>query len=262
MKLRFLVAALSLLTINSSFACYSDRDLTVCPGDTAVVNNYLTKIVGVNPRTQQVSARYASGTITTANIANITLGKGCAGSACVGNRAVANNYLTTIVGVNKLTNKVSAQYASGTITTLTADQVGIGQGCLKGYCVGDKAVANNYLTRIVGINRIQKTISAQYASGTITTLPVVNASIGKGCIDGVCVGDQAVVNNYNVRIVGVNPFYKKVSAQYASGTITTVDINNVFVSNYCLDYDSNSRVRNISNPIDFEIRFNISIKIK
>lgn len=262
MKTKLFALIFSFAALNNAYACYSNSDLTICPGNKAVMDSYPGKVIGVNPRTGKVSMQLDSGYIRTYNATDITVGKGCFKDACVGKTATMDSYPGKIIGVNAITEKVSIRLDSGYVRTYTYKDITIGNLCLKGLCTGDSAVMDSYPGVITGVNRSTGKVTLRLDSGYVRTYGMKSITVGKGCLEGVCVGDKAVMDSYAGTIIGIGPFTRKVSMRLNSGYIRTYNLNDITVSSYCLDYDMNHEARNVSNEIDFELTFKVSVKIK
>ena len=178
---------------------------------------------------------------------------------CPGDRVVAKNYQTGLswpgqaIAVNPYHNQVSVRHDDGDLATWNVSDVAVGVGCIQGYCVGDRAVGTNHQIReswggrIVGVNPFRQEIAIYQDDGDTVVWAIESVSLGLGCIEGYCVGDQVVATNYNTnmsyegKIVGVNPFRREVAIYHTDGDLVAWNIENVSNSRYCADYGAEVR---------------------
>jgi hypothetical protein len=269
-----ILALLSILSLNTAFACYSDRGFSVCPGDFATAGNTFTRgatVLSVNSRTGQVGLRSInSGSITSLSVKEIQIGKGCIGKVCVGNFATVGNEYTRgakIVAVNPFTGMIGLQSInSGSISAQPISKVQGEKGCLEGVCVGNFATAGNTFTRgakVVSINSNTKMIGLQSInSGNMSALPINNIQGAKGCVEGICTGDfvtagstltrggKVVAVNYRTRMIGVQ--------SRNSGNMLAFPTSELQVATQCIEFGNRERDIEFFIP---KIKVDISIQI-
>ncbi|WPU66840.1 hypothetical protein [Peredibacter starrii] len=189
---------------------------------------------------------------------------------CPGDMAVVDYADGKVVGVNPAKKQVSVNFNYGTtnvrgIDTYNIDKVTVKKGCYLSYCVGDSAVVDHADGKVVGINPETQKISVQFDYGVsgvrgIGTYDISRVSIGKGCLNGYCVGDMAVVEYADGEIIGINPWANKISINFNQGStavrgVDTYNIARVSVSSLCAEIDGDNSLRSTKDHTEFVINF-------
>lgn len=245
-----ILKSLSILTLLSaslsSFACLNDGPATICPGDPVVVDYLQGTVQGINPIRNQASVRFTNGAINTYSISRISLGKGCIDSVCVGDPATVDYLSGTVIALNQTNRKASIRFNNGAINTYGLSRVTVGKDCLQGYCVGDAATVDYLSGQIVGLNQGTMKVSVRFSNGATNTYSITRVSIGKGCILGYCVGDNATVDWLGGKIVAVNPQREQASIRFTNGQTNTYSLSRISTDGFCAEYGSHDRKRYIS----------------
>ena len=269
-----ILAILSILSLNTAFACYSDRNFSVCPGDFVTSGEYFSKgatVLSTNSRTGQIGLKSInSGNISSLSINQIQVGKGCIGAVCVGNFATAGEYYSKgakVVAVNPFTGMVGLQsIKSGTMSALPIKSIQAEKGCLEGVCVGNIATAGEYFAKgakVISINSSTRMIGLQSINaGTMSALPINSIQGAKGCVEGICTGDfvtagsslakggKVVSVNHHTRMIGI----KSIN----SGSMQALPTSALQVSTQCIDFGNSERDVEFFIPT---IKIGISIEI-
>ncbi|QDK40921.1 hypothetical protein DOM21_05505 [Bacteriovorax stolpii] len=232
-----------------------DSIFSICSGDRASVNQRTGTVIGVNPRKKQVTIRFESGSVETVGIEYVTVNKGCYLKYCADDSGAVMQRAGVIIGVNPVTKMISLRYNSGVIETVSAQHVSVGKGCLRGYCVGERAAINTRVGRIIGVNPIKYYISVMLDSGVIESVSQEYVAVGKGCLSGYCVGDRGAVGSRAGKIVGVNPLKNEIALTFDSGVSESVHIDNVSVNSLCYQYSANDYRRDVETLEQFTETF-------
>lgn len=159
----------------------------------------------------------------------------------------------SVIGVNPVQRKVSVRddLNGSTVYNYQINQVAIGTGCFENYCVGDKVFGNDFIRgdgRIVGVNPYTRSVVVRdnLNGSTLYNYKIDQIGVGFGCLDGFCVGDTVIADDFvrgSGTVVGVNPFSRRLFVrdnlngstlyQYTSDRLTT--------SAYCAEYGNYSR---------------------
>lgn len=109
------------------------------------------------------------------------------------------------------------------------------------FCVGDKAQAEGHDGTIIGVSKSK--VSIDFTGGStkaqgIKTFDFKQVTLGKGCMEEVCVGEKGVGGNLEGEIVGVSANqvsinHKKAAEKYSN--IKTYSLNDVLVRKGCVE---------------------------
>lgn len=257
----------------SAMACVSmGSNNRVCPGDRAIVQNAVGKVIGVNPMQRKVSIDF-SGEISghvgvgTYDLSDITVGKGCIQRFCVNHTAIVENASGTIIGVNPLTQKITINFTGGRsghigIETYDADRVIQAAGCFKYFCVGRTASVENASGTIIAISPRDNKVWIDFNGGIsghvgIESYTSDRVTVAKGCVFGYCVGDTAIVENAVGTIIGINPESKIATINFTGGRtghvgLATYSLERISIGEICIDFSDDQRS---STPADYDYYF-------
>jgi preprotein translocase subunit YajC len=171
MKLIAQFGLISFLTLSaaSALACPHSRQEFICPGDTVVDSSgYQGRVAAVNPFQKTAAVNYGGSTNENHEYANLALGVGCIDGVCVGDRVVdSSGYAGHVVGVNPYNDTLAINYGGSTSELHEVNDVALGQGCILGYCVGDKVVdSSGYSGEIIAVNFATGTAAVNYGGST------------------------------------------------------------------------------------------------
>lgn len=102
-------------------------------------------------------------------------------------------------------------------------------------CPGDPVVDQyNRPGQATAMNPFQKTVAYRLGSGSIASTDISNMSLGVGCLEAFCVGDQ-VVDQYNRPgiVVAVNPYQSSIAYRLGSGSIASTALENMLIGMGC-----------------------------
>lgn len=257
----------------SAMACVSmGSNNRVCPGDRAMVQNAVGKVIGVNPMQRKVSIDFTgeisghSG-VGTYDLNDITVGKGCVQRYCVNQAAIVENAHGTIIGVNPLTQKITINFTGGRsghvgIDTYNLERVLRANGCYKYFCVGRMASVENASGKIIGFNAKADEVIIDFTGGLsghsgIQSYKSERVTVGKGCVYGYCVGDTAIVENAVGTIIGLNPESKIATINFTGGRtghvgLGTYSLERISIGEICIDFSDDQRS---STPADYDNYF-------
>jgi len=185
---------------------------------------------------------------------------------CPGDRVVSpSNNTGTVIGINTYQGMVSVNldYYSDNYSYKIEDLF-IGFGCMHLVCVGDRVVSpSNNPGQVIGINPYNQTVSIDldyYSDHYSYRLEEI--FLGYGCVEGICVKDHIISpSNNEGTVIGINPYYGTVSVDLNSySDHYNYSISNIYLTNECLDYGPDYRLRSKRiNPVLHRI-FDFNLK--
>jgi hypothetical protein len=168
-------------------------------------------------------------------------------SVCPGDFATAGDYFSrgaTVLSVNSRTGQVGLKsISSGSIMSMSVNDIQIGKGCLRKVCVGHFSTAGTQYTRgatVVALNPLTGMVGLKSInSGSISALPVNEIQAEKGCIEGVCVGNTATAGNYfsrGAKVVSINTKTRMIGLKSINaGTMSALPLNQIQGANGCVE---------------------------
>jgi hypothetical protein len=167
---------------------------------------------------------------------------------CTGDHVVTpDNYRGVVIGINPYKKTLSVKYDGySTISSFGVRELALGLGCVHNVCVGDRVVTpDNYVASVIGVNPYNNNAAVHYDGySTITSVNVAKLKT-QGCLMGVCTGDSVITpDNYQGKVLGIDRWNGLVSVKYDGySTISSFDIENISVTNYCTTYGDRDRQR-------------------
>lgn len=152
----------------------------------------------------------------------------------------------TVKAINPFKHTVSMyEPAYGRNYEYSIEQVALGVGCLEGYCVGDSVVDSGGTSgKIVAVNPYNRQIAMyEPAYGRNYLYSIDQVSLGLGCMEGYCVGDQVVDSGgTNGTIVGINRANGQAAVYEPSyGRNYVYGIRTLGSTNFCTTYGDMER---------------------
>ena len=269
-KIMTLKRVLILISIFSSFQVFSKECLTykklkICVGDRASANNGDGDIIGISDN--QISIDFTNGSTKNKGVKTFKIDQvflnGCLEGICTNKMGVGLNDAGEIVGVNPTLKKIAIKltFKNGIyseIKKFNFNDVTIKEGCLGPYCIGDLVTYKNFDGVINGVNLKAKKISINFSGGSskytgIGTYDLEMVGIGKGCYQGLCVGDQVNCRELQGNLISLNPYLGLAYVQ--NKNIQFDKIKNLTVKSLNETIKKDSTLRKISTLLDFKRSF-------
>lgn len=187
---------------------------------------------------------------------------------CPGDSVVSPTNITgQVIGVNAYEQRVSVDldfYSNN--ASYSIRDVFAGFGCMHSVCVGDRVVSPTNITgTVIGLNPYSRQVSVDldfYSNNASYDLDSI--FLTSGCVQGVCVNDHVVTpNNIEGIVIGVNRYHRTVSVdlEYYSNN-QSYHVEDIFVTNECLDYGPDYRSRNSGRQWPVPVNFDFSLTRK
>jgi hypothetical protein len=261
---------LILISIFSSFQvfskeCLTHKNLKICVGDRASANNSDGEIIGISEN--QISLDFTNSSTKNKGVKTFKIDhvffNGCLEGICSNKMGVGLNDDGEIIGVNPTLNKIAIKLASkkrnySEIKNFNFKDVTIKEGCLGPYCFGDLVTYKHFDGVINGVNLKAKKISINFSGGSskysgIGTYDLEMLGIGKGCYQGLCVGDLVICRELQGNLISLNPY---LGLAYVQNKIIQFDlIKNITVKSLNQSINKDSLLRTISSLDAFNKSF-------
>ncbi|CBW26370.1 putative exported protein [Halobacteriovorax marinus SJ] len=157
-----------------------------------------------------------------------------------------------VKAINPHTQKMTVKSNNtGDTFRFRANEVSLALGCLENVCVGDKIYPDSWdhsrggVVKAINPHTKKMTVKSNNTGDTFRFFEE-EVSIGRGCIEGICVEDTVLPDSWNHTrggvVKAVNPYTKKI-------TVKSNNTGNTFrftayvlaVLDECLDYDNSQR---------------------
>lgn len=270
LKRMTLKRVLILILLISSFQvfskeCLTHQNLKICVGDRAAADNGDGEIIGLSEN--QISLDFTNSSTKNSGVKTFKIDQvflnGCLEGICTNKIGVGLNDEGEIIGVNPILKKVAIKLALkkgiySVIKYFDFKDVTMKEGCLGPYCIGDLATYKNFDGVINGINLKAKKISLNFSGGSskytgIGTYDVEMVGIGKGCYQGLCIGDLVVCRELEGNLISLNPYLGLAYVQ--NKTVQFDFIKNITVKTLNQNIKKDSTLRTITTLIDFRKSF-------
>jgi hypothetical protein len=246
--------AVSLVMSANALACETGL---ICPGATVYPDDYsagFAQVIAINPSTGQITVKgnYSS-SYGRYSVEQLAIPTGCMQGMCVGDRVIPSNYsagYASIIAINtyKKTFTVKGNY-SDNYSRYSAQSLATLSGCYRGVCVGENVIPSDYsngYATVIAFNPVSRvfTVKGNYSS-TYGYYERGKLAREKGCVSGICVGDQVFPDDYTAgyaTVVAVSRENRTITLRgNYSSSYGRYSPERLAILKACEDYDADAR---------------------